>query len=137
MALLCSNRELASVILRKPLEELDRREHRVSVTHTFTRSPGGPSAGYHRHIDAPMIDDVIEELASRSPAPQSVLVPRPWGRRRERRWPRSTSRRIASKANCTGDLAQCTHRTGQGTTHLPHFPKRDWTGRQSESTLIY
>jgi|SRR5665213_618529 len=79
MALLCSNRELASVILRKPLEELDRREHRVSVTHTFTRSPGGPSAGYHRHIDAPMIDDVIEELASRSPAPQSVLVPRPWG----------------------------------------------------------
>lgn len=74
MALLCSNRERASVLLREPLEELDRHEDRVSVTHTFTRSPWDPSAGYHRHIDAPMIDDVIEELTLRSPAPQSVLV---------------------------------------------------------------
>jgi ferredoxin-NADP reductase len=39
MALLCSNRERTSVLLRELLEELDRHEDRVSVTHTFTRSP--------------------------------------------------------------------------------------------------
>lgn len=74
MALLCSNRERASVLLRELLEELDRHEDRVSVTHTLTQSPWDPSARYHRHIDAPMIDAVIKELTLRSPTPQSVLV---------------------------------------------------------------
>ncbi|SRR5665213_142644 len=77
MALLCSNRERASVLLYEPLEELDRHEDRVSVTHTFTRSPWDPSARYHRQIDAPMIDDVIDGLALRSPALPSVLVAGP------------------------------------------------------------
>lgn len=77
MALLCSNRERASVLLYEPLEELDHHEDRLSVTHTFTRSPWDPSARYHRHIDVPMIDDVNEELALRSLAPQLVLVAGP------------------------------------------------------------
>lgn len=74
MALLSSNRERAPVLLYKSLEELDRHEGRVSETQTFTRSPWHPSARYHRQIDAPMIDDVIEGLALRSPALPSVLV---------------------------------------------------------------
>ena len=77
MALLCSNRERASVLLYEPLEELDRHADPLSVTHTFTRSPWDPSARYHRHFDAPMIDDVIEGLALRSPTLQSVLVAGP------------------------------------------------------------
>jgi len=77
MALLCSSRERASVLFREPLEELDRSEEWLSVTHTFTRSPWDPSARYHRHIDAPMIDGTIEELGLRNSAPLSVLVAGP------------------------------------------------------------
>ena len=77
MALLSSNCEQALVLLYKSLEELARQEDRVSEMQTFTRSPWDPSARYHRHIDVPMIDDVIEGLALRSPALPSVLVAGP------------------------------------------------------------
>jgi len=137
MALLCSNRERASVLLSEPLEELDRHADPLSVTHTFTRSPWDPSARYHRHIEAPMIDDVIEELALRSPAPQSVLIAGPPAM--------VTSVRAALATLGIGGLhqkraARVTWRNvsiGQETTYRPRSPKRDWTGRQSEPALIY
>jgi ferredoxin-NADP reductase len=77
MALLCSSRERASVLFREPLEELDRREEWLSVTHTFTRSPRDPSARHHRRIDAAMIDEVIGELGLLDLAPLSLLVAGP------------------------------------------------------------
>jgi hypothetical protein len=136
MALLCSNGESASVILSKPLEELDR-EHRPSLTHIFTRSLWAASTGYHRQIDMPIIDDAIGELASWSPAPQPVLVPGRAGvgtSGARHAGDRSRARQCRTAWAIRGNAPSGPH---EGHLYLPYFPKRDWTRRQSESTLIY
>ena len=76
MALLCSGRDQASILLRTPLEELNRRENWLSVVHTFTRSED-PWARFHRRVDAPMIEQVVGELRGSDPTSRSVLVAGP------------------------------------------------------------
>lgn len=77
MTLLYSSRDRASVLFRTALEELDRRKDWLSVVHTFTRSPGDLMARHHRRVDASMINEVIEKLGGRDPAPLSVLIAGP------------------------------------------------------------
>ena len=77
MALLCSSRDRASILFREPLVELDRSQDQLSVIHTFTRSPRDLWAHFHRRVDAPMINDVIEKFGSWGPAPLSLLIAGP------------------------------------------------------------
>jgi ferredoxin-NADP reductase len=77
MALLCSSRDRTTALFREALDELDHREDRLLVIHTFTRSPPDLSARYHRRIDASMLNEVIGTLRLRDPAPPSLLIAGP------------------------------------------------------------
>jgi ferredoxin-NADP reductase len=77
MALLCSSRDRTTALFREALDELDHREDRLSVIHTFTRSPRDLSAHYHRRIDASMLNEVVGKLRLRDPAPLSLLIAGP------------------------------------------------------------
>jgi ferredoxin-NADP reductase len=77
MALLCSSRDRTTALFREELDELDHRENRLSVIHAFTRSPRDLSAHYHRRVDVSMINEVIEILRLRDPAPPSLLIAGP------------------------------------------------------------
>jgi ferredoxin-NADP reductase len=77
MALLCSSRDRTTTLFREELDELDHRENRLSVIHAFTRSPRDLSAHYHRRVDVSMINEVIEILRLRDPAPPSLLIAGP------------------------------------------------------------
>jgi len=77
MALLCSSRDRITALFREAFDELDHREDRLLVIHTFTRSPRDLSARYHRRIDASMLNEVIGTLRLRDPAPPSLLIAGP------------------------------------------------------------
>jgi len=77
MALLCSSRDRTTALFREALDELDHREERLSVIHTFTRTPRDLSALYHRRIDASVLNEVLGKLKLRDPAPPSLLIAGP------------------------------------------------------------
>jgi len=77
MALLCSSRDRTTALFREALDELDHREDRLSVIHTFTRDPEDLSAPYHRRVDASMLNEVIGKLRLWDPTPPSLLIAGP------------------------------------------------------------
>lgn len=64
--LLASSTDRHHALYRGELERLAASHHWLSVTHTFTRSPDGPLASYHRRLDAAMVDEVLPADRARS-----------------------------------------------------------------------
>ncbi|MGH9109955.1 MAG: FAD-binding oxidoreductase [Acidimicrobiales bacterium] len=74
VTMLCSSRDRASLLLRRPMEELGRRPG-VEIVHTFTRRTGDPAARYHRRIDAAMLAEVMAGGRGDAPARYYVAGP--------------------------------------------------------------
>lgn len=62
--LLYSSRTQDDVIYKNELETLARSDHEVGVEFTFTRQAPADWAGYHRRIDASMLDEVMRPLGA-------------------------------------------------------------------------
>ncbi len=77
MVLLSSSRDRTSILFRAELEELSHLRNTLSVVHTLTRSPSDLGARFHRLIDGPMINEVIEDFGLRDRTSISLLVAGP------------------------------------------------------------
>ncbi len=90
--LLYSSRTYEEIIYRQELEKLAARDGSLEVIHTLTRSSPPTWSGYHRRIDAEMLEEVVWP-PDESPLASCAVPRRSWRRWGLRWWTWGTTLR--------------------------------------------